>query len=284
LFAKNIGRLPMKYFRFLIVAVISIAVLLLAGCSDEGIKIGVTTGTTYEEEVNTYENVDEVLTYKDDNLTLKELSNGRIDGVITDKLVGLNSIKEGNFDNLKLTGDLIYVETIAVAIHQDNDSLRQEINKALEELISNGKYEEISQKYFNKNILDGIDYVNTYEDEEEASDDSFEKVKEKGEISFAMSGGYPPFNYYEGEELTGFDVEIGKEIANILGVEYKAVTTDWSGIIAGLKAERYDGIFGSMAITEERKEEVDFTDPYYYSGAQLIVTEDSEIESVKDLK
>ncbi|MEN8905157.1 MAG: transporter substrate-binding domain-containing protein [Clostridiales bacterium] len=274
----------MKYNKIIILLVLSTILSLSVACMNSGIKIGVTTGTTYEEEAKKYKKVSEVKTYKDDNLTLKELSNGRLDGIITDKLVGLNGIKKGKYDDLKLAGDLIYVETIAVAIHKENDSLRQAINKALEELISSGEYEKISEKYFDKNILDGVDYVKTYKNEEEPKDDSLKKVKEKGEISFAMSGGYPPFNYYEGEELTGFDVEVGKAIAELIGVKYKAVTTDWSGILTGLKANRYDGIFGSMAITEERKKEVDFTNPYYFSGAQLIVPKDSDIESVEDLK
>lgn len=246
--------------------------------------VAVSTGTSYEEEANKYNKITEVKTYKDDTLTLQELKNKRVDGVITDRLVGLYGLKEGGFNDFELAGDLIFVETIAVAIHQDNDSLRQAINKALAEIIENGKYEEISTKYFGRNILEGMDYKITYPDEEEAKDDSLAKVKEKGEITFAMSGGYPPFNYFKDDELTGFDVEIGMEVAKVLGVEYKPITTDWSGIINGLRAGRYDGIFGSMAIKDDRKEVVDFTNPYYYSGAQLIVNKGSKIKSIEDLK
>ena len=104
-------------------------------------------------------------------------------------------------------------------------------------------------------------------------------------ISFAMSGGYPPFNYFdENNNLVGFDVDVGKEVAARLGRTYEPVTTAWDGIIEGLRAGHYDGILGSMAITEERSEVVDFSIPYYYSGAQLIVTKDSGIESPDDLE
>ncbi|SMF13672.1 ABC transporter substrate-binding protein [Desulfovibrio gilichinskyi] len=112
-----------------------------------------------------------------------------------------------------------------------------------------------------------------------------EKVKETGEVSFAMSGGYPPFNFYnKTNELVGFDVDVAKEVAKRLGVKLKPVTTEWSGIIEGLRSGIYSGILGSMAATEQRKEVVDFSIPYYYSGAQMFVRADGPFESVQGLK
>ena len=103
-------------------------------------------------------------------------------------------------------------------------------------------------------------------------------------ISFAGSGGYPPFNYLdESGDVIGFDVDVAQEIANRLDMEMEYVTTAWDGIIEGLRARRYDGILGSMAITDEREERVDFSIPYYYSGAQVFVLKDSGIDSVDDL-
>lgn len=115
--------------------------------------------------------------------------------------------------------------------------------------------------------------------------DALQRVKDASEISFAMSGGYPPFNYYnENNQLVGFDVDVSREIARRLGVEFKPVTTEWSGIIEGLRSGAYDSILGSMAITEQRLKVVDFSDPYYYSGAQLVVRSDSDFESPADLE
>jgi polar amino acid transport system substrate-binding protein len=110
------------------------------------------------------------------------------------------------------------------------------------------------------------------------SGNSLAQITEKGEISFAMSGGYPPFNYYDKDNnLVGFDVDIAAEVARRLGVELKPVTTAWDGILEGLLAARYDGILGSMGITPERLERVDFSDPYYLDGSQLVVRADSSI-------
>lgn len=108
----------------------------------------------------------------------------------------------------------------------------------------------------------------------------------KETLSFACSGAYYPFSYYDENtnELVGFDVEIGKALAEAMGMEPKPVTAPWESLISGLKADKYDAIIGSMTITEERKQQVDFTDPYYVSGPKLFVREDSDISSVNDLK
>ncbi len=104
------------------------------------------------------------------------------------------------------------------------------------------------------------------------------------EISFAMSGAYPPFNFVNVQgELEGFDVDIAREIAYRMGLEASLVTTAWDTIIGGLQAGRYDTILGSMAITPQRLEQVNFSDPYYVSGAQLLVETDSDIHSPEDL-
>ena len=103
-------------------------------------------------------------------------------------------------------------------------------------------------------------------------------------VKFAGSGGYPPFNYFnEDNEVVGFDVDVAAEIASRLGMELEYVTTAWDGIIEGLRAGRYDGILGSMAITDERLKVVDFSTPYYYSGAQVITAKDSSIKSLDDI-
>lgn len=100
-----------------------------------------------------------------------------------------------------------------------------------------------------------------------------------------MSGGYPPFNFYnEQNKLMGFDVDVAAEVAQRLGVISKPITTEWPGIIQGLQAGTYDGILGSMSITTKRLKHLNFSIPYYFSGAQVLVKKDSEFTQVQDLK
>ena len=114
--------------------------------------------------------------------------------------------------------------------------------------------------------------------------DDLAAIKQNGELSFALTGQYPPFNFVdESNQLTGFDVEICQALARELGVRPSPVTTAWDGIVAGLLAGKYDLICGSMAITEQRLQAIDFSDPYYRSGAQLFVGRNAEISSAEHL-
>lgn len=87
----------------------------------------------------------------------------------------------------------------------------------------------------------------------------------------------------ENNEVVGFDVDIGSELARRIGVEPVIVPTAWDGIIAGLVTGRFDTIVGSMGITEERRQAVDFAGPYYRSGLAVFVAEDSEAQTLADL-
>ncbi|HSO58821.1 MAG TPA: transporter substrate-binding domain-containing protein [Paenisporosarcina sp.] len=118
------------------------------------------------------------------------------------------------------------------------------------------------------------------------SDNALENIEESKVIRVGIEGAYPPFNYYNDKnELEGFDVDIANEIASRMGVEVEYVVTPWDSIIGGLLSDKYDVIISSMAITEERKEKVDFTEPYYRTGAQLFALEDSEmVDANTDVK
>lgn len=92
----------------------------------------------------------------------------------------------------------------------------------------------------------------------------------------ALTGKYPPFSYYgKNGELAGFDVDVSREIARRIGRETQIIAIEWDGILAGLLANKYDAIIGSMAITPERAKAVNFSSPYYQSGAQLFIHRDN---------
>jgi polar amino acid transport system substrate-binding protein len=115
--------------------------------------------------------------------------------------------------------------------------------------------------------------------------DELDDIRKADEVRFSMSGQYPPFNFVnENNELTGFDVDVCNEIARRIGVKPRPLTTAWDGIVAGLLAGKYHLICGSMAITDARLKAIDFSDPYYRSGAQLFVPKGSDIVSTDQLQ
>lgn len=118
--------------------------------------------------------------------------------------------------------------------------------------------------------------------EQPASDVNLKLVHE-GKLTFAMSGLLKPLNYKDTNGvLTGFDVEIGNEIAKRIGLEANPVTNPWETILQGLKGGKYDAIIGSMTHTEERAKQVDFTEPYYISGGQIFIAETNDSIKTQD--
>ncbi|MDR0409744.1 MAG: ABC transporter substrate-binding protein [Spirochaetaceae bacterium] len=110
---------------------------------------------------------------------------------------------------------------------------------------------------------------------------------EKGVLSIGMEIGYPPFEYYDidGKTPIGFDVELGKALAERLGLTPKFIDTAWDGIFAGVDANKYDCIISAVTITDERKEVFNFTQPYISSVQSIVMLKDSpvNIEKPEDL-
>ncbi len=112
-----------------------------------------------------------------------------------------------------------------------------------------------------------------------------ERIKKAGVLKVGSDVAYAPFEFMEGDKPVGFDIDIAQEIAKALGVKFQVINTSFDGIIAALKAKKFDIIISAMTITEERKKEIDFSIPYYDSGQIIVVRSDNkDIKSEKDLK
>ncbi|UCZ52233.1 transporter substrate-binding domain-containing protein [Bacillus shivajii] len=107
--------------------------------------------------------------------------------------------------------------------------------------------------------------------------------EEKEEISVAVVQDYPPFEYVEDGELTGFDIQIIEAIGEHEGLEVNWEIMRFDAIIPALQADQVDAAVSAIGIREDRKEVVDFSDPYFESGLSLVVPTDSEINSLEDL-
>lgn len=117
--------------------------------------------------------------------------------------------------------------------------------------------------------------------------DLLDNVKQAGVLKIGLEGTYPPFGYRgANNQLEGFDVDVARAVAAKLGVKPEFVTTEWSGIIAGLQAGKFDVIVNQVNVTPQRKQVLDFSRPYVYSAAQLIQRKDDkrEFKSLEDLK
>ncbi|PKR77591.1 amino acid ABC transporter substrate-binding protein [Halalkalibacillus sediminis] len=123
--------------------------------------------------------------------------------------------------------------------------------------------------------------------DEETSSNLYDEIMDEGVISVGTEGTYAPFTFHnEEDELTGYDVEVMREVADRMGIEVEFHETQWDSMFAGLNAERFDVIANQVGINvDDRKEKYDFSEPYTYSGAVVVVPEDNEdITSFEDLE
>lgn len=96
---------------------------------------------------------------------------------------------------------------------------------------------------------------------------------------------YPPFEFKEGDQYKGIDIELIKAIAKNQGFKINLTPMDFGGIIPAMQANQLDVAIAGMSITDERKKVVDFSSPYFNAGLTVVVKKDNkDIKSVNDLK
>lgn len=81
-------------------------------------------------------------------------------------------------------------------------------------------------------------------------------------LRIASEGARPPYNYFEGSELTGFEIELGRELCARMKRVCVFQAQDWDRMIPGLIANQYDAVMAALEITDERREKIAFSKPY----------------------
>ena len=102
-------------------------------------------------------------------------------------------------------------------------------------------------------------------------------VKSKGQLVVSTDANYSPQSFLDEKgQLVGSDIDVAKEVAKRLGVTAKFVTPDSDIIVSKKWGGRWDLSIGSMTITAERAQVVDFSIPYYYTPAQFAAHENNK--------
>nr|WP_223702250.1 transporter substrate-binding domain-containing protein [Sutcliffiella deserti] len=116
---------------------------------------------------------------------------------------------------------------------------------------------------------------------------SGDQTEDKQVLRMGTSADYPPFEYIDtevGEEIIGFDIDLAKAITEELGYELEVQDIDFGSLITAMDAGNIDLILAGMTPTEERLEQVDFTDIYYAANHMLVSLKDSNISSIEELE
>lgn len=118
---------------------------------------------------------------------------------------------------------------------------------------------------------------------QDAEPDMLARIQEAGVIRMSTDPAYPPQSELVDGQIVGFDIDVGTAIADGLGVDLALETPDWALITAGSWGDRWDMSVGSMTITSAREEALDFTQPYYFTPAQMAANADAGVATLDDL-
>ncbi|WP_304331293.1 basic amino acid ABC transporter substrate-binding protein [Brachyspira innocens] len=98
-----------------------------------------------------------------------------------------------------------------------------------------------------------------------------QKKEEKNKLYVGTNAEFEPFEYREGDNIVGFDIDLINEIAKLIGAEIEVVDMQFDGLLPALEAKKIDLIVAGMTATEERKKFVNFSEPYYNSKQSIVV-------------
>jgi len=123
-----------------------------------------------------------------------------------------------------------------------------------------------------------------------AKSTSLESIKAKGKLVIGTSADYPPYEFHKEvdgkDKIVGFDIDIANQFAKDLGVELEIKDMAFDGLLVALQSDKVDMIFAGMTPTDERKQNVDFSDIYYTATHRFIFRsgEEASITKIEDLK
>lgn len=152
-------------------------------------------------------------------------------------------------------------EEYAFGVDKNQPELLEAVNSFIAEIKSNGKFDEICNKYFGDGTPTPV--VSKAED------------SSKDQLVVATNAAFEPFEYTEGDKYLGIDMEIAALLAEKLDKELVIKNMDFTAVCLSVGQQKCDIAMAGLTIKEDRKEHVTFSDPYYTASQKLIVSGDN---------
>ena len=222
----------------------------------EGKKIGVQLGTTGDADATEVKDAT-VERYNKGNDAVMALKQGKIDCVVIDSEPAKKFVEKN--DDLDIIEDVFDKEEYAICLSKDNADLTKEFNEALKELKDDGTLDSIRDNYI------GDDAGKTPYETPKDADHS------KGTLTMATNATFQPYEYYDGDNIVGIDVDIAQAICDKLGYDLKVEDMEFDAIVNAVKSGKANFGAAGMTVTEDRKKSIDFTDPYTTAEQVIIV-------------
>ena len=271
---KKEGDIIMKLKKMFTAAVAFALIVSLAACGGtaktktiasvddlDGARVGAQTGTTGAQYMDgdikdgVFPNA-KLEQYSKGVDAIQALKQGKVDAVIIDNEPAKVFVEQNN--DLKILETPYTEEEYAICISKDHPELTEAFNKAIKEIKSEGILDAIFDKYINK--TEGAKGYVTPEGTQHPN----------GELVMATNAYFSPYEYYEGQEIVGFDIELATAICDKLGYTLKVEDMEFESIIAAIQSGKADFGAAGMTVDETRLKSVDFTDTYC-TGVQVII-------------
>ena len=236
--------------------------------SKTSLKIGVQTGTTGQYFVDgdadwDFEGIEgyESKGYNNGGLAVTDMKNGNVSFVIIDEQPAKQLTKK--IKGVKVIDVPLTVEEYAFGVDKAQSELLTSVNTILAEMKEDGTLDAIVAAYATG---DGIKPFTSAK---------FDANKADKQLVVATNAAFAPFEYKEGEQFAGIDMEIAAYIAEKLGLELVIMDMDFDAVVTSVGKNGVDIAMAGLTVNETRKQSVNFTESYY-NAAQMLVVKENE--------
>jgi ABC-type amino acid transport substrate-binding protein len=174
-------------------------------------------------------------------------------------------------------------EFYGIGFRKGDNALTLKVQETLDAMIADGKFAEISNKWFGKDVaVANAAFPRAIEEVE--GDTSLEYILDKGELILGLDETFPPMGYRDANgDIVGFDIDLATEVCARLGIKLKLQPIDWNAKEMELSTKSIDCIWNGMSITDERVENMNISKPYIANRQVVVTANDSGIAVKADL-
>ena len=182
--------------------------------------------------------------------------------------VGLTGCGQANKDaKYEILSESLANEEYVIGFRKTDTALKEEVNKVLSEMKADGSLGEISTKWFGSDVTT----VPANYQKAEATDDSLQKVLDKGQLVLGLDDSFPPMGYRdENNDIVGYDIDVATEVCKRLGVELVLQPISWTAKEKEINSGNIDCIWNGFSINPERQEQLCLSMPFQHIDLRLI--------------
>jgi polar amino acid transport system substrate-binding protein len=216
-------------------------------------RIGVLLGSVHDTYATKQYPQATILQYKSPSDLVLAVKSGKVDAAFYTHETLLEVLRQDK--ELALLGKPLFSVPIAVGFNKGNAPLKNQFNTFLRQIKSNGQFNDMVARW----ILQGSTQM-----------PKVDGTKSNGRLVIGIvSDKGMPFTIVKDNKMIGFDVELAERFAAYLGKEPVFADMEFGSLIAAASTNKIDAIFSTLMITDERKKQVAFSDPYYELGASV---------------